>query len=281
MPRHDVQQFLLGDVRVDALRLRDLLLLIRKADLTERRMVVLNHNLHSLYLHGEIPAFRDAYRCASSIYIDGMPLIWIGQWAGLPLESAHRITFLDSFEEMLREMSARKLRVFYLGSTPDVLYRGLSILRERYPNLQIAGHHGYFDQAAEANVAVIEQINAYAPHVLFVGMGMPIQELWIARNLQMMRVPAILSSGATMDYVTGDAYRPPKWAGRLGLYGVFRMFSDPARLMRRYLIEPIIIVRRMGLKLMRQRRSAFAGLQGASSDQIWNRESSDDSDLAA
>jgi glycosyltransferase involved in cell wall biosynthesis len=68
-----------------------------------------------------------------------------------------------------------------------------------------------------------------------------------------MKASAIFTSGATLDYVTGHAYRPPAWAGSIGLYGIFRLFSDPRRLWRRYLVEPFVLMVHLTLPLIRQR----------------------------
>jgi len=100
---------------------------------------------------------------------------------------------------------------------------------------------------------VITEINDFKADILFVGMGMPTQERWVAEHLEKMNVSAVLTSGATLDYITGHAYRPPAWAGPLGLYGVFRLFSDPGRLWRRYLLEPVVLIKLLSLRLVRQR----------------------------
>ena len=164
-----------------------------------------------------------------------------------------RITFLDSFGEMLSEASQNGWRVFYLGSSEQVLTEGLVLLREQHPNLKIAGRHGFFEKVGPESDLVISQINEFKTDVLFVGMGMPVQETWVAEHLEKMNVSAVLTSGATLDYITGHAYRPPAWAGPLGLYGVFRLFSDPGRLWRRYLLEPIVLVKCLSFRLVRQR----------------------------
>jgi N-acetylglucosaminyldiphosphoundecaprenol N-acetyl-beta-D-mannosaminyltransferase len=244
-----LQRLSLGGIRMDALRQNDLISLVKHAKSSGQRLLVFNHNLHSLYLFHTNPAFEASYAKASWVYIDGIPLVWIGQIAGLPLNASHRITLLDSFEVLLAEAERCGLRVFYLGSTEDVLRDGVALLRERHPGLSITGRNGFFDKSETESDEVIAQINAFKPDILFVGMGMPTQELWLAENHDRLEVPATLTSGATLDYVTGHAYRPPAWAGPLGLYGVFRLFSDPRRLWRRYLLEPLVVLKHTLLPL--------------------------------
>jgi N-acetylglucosaminyldiphosphoundecaprenol N-acetyl-beta-D-mannosaminyltransferase len=240
-------------IRIDALTIQDLLEMLRNAIDAGPRLILLNHNLHSIYLYETIPEFRDAYSLASYVYIDGIPVVWLGQLAGLPVSPSHRITFLDNFESILSEASQPGWRVFYLGSTREVFDEAMAKLRGQFPSLLISGRDGFFDTTGAQNEEVIAEISEYETDILFIGMGMPRQEKWLAENHLRLNVKAILTSGATLDYVVGHAYKPPAWAGPLGLYGVMRLFSDPTRLWRRYLLEPLILFRYLGFRLLRQR----------------------------
>ena len=243
----------LAGITIDALEHADLIDLMGRAKSTGNKLLFLHHNLHSLYLYCTNAEFRQAYSKASCVYIDGMPIVWCARFARLPVTRKHRITFLESFDSILTEAERRSWRVFYLGSAPEVLTKAITSLRDRYPHLVIEGHHGFFIKYRDHNDEVIARVNAFKPDILFVGMGMPIQEQWLAEHVSEIRASAILTSGATLDYVTGDAYRPPAWAGSIGLYGLFRLFSDPKRLWRRYLIEPLALMEHSTLALIRQR----------------------------
>jgi N-acetylglucosaminyldiphosphoundecaprenol N-acetyl-beta-D-mannosaminyltransferase len=238
-----VRRFSLGGISLDALRHNDLIELMKGAISERKRLLILNHNLHSLYLYRTDASFRNFYSRASYTYIDGLPIVWLGKAVGQPLSTAHRITFLDSFENILAEASKSKWRVFYLGSAETVIAMALPLLRERHPGLVIDGRNGFFDMNSSAEAQLIQRMNEFEPDVLFVGMGMPRQEKWLEQNFDRLRVHVALTSGATLDYVTGHAYRPPRWVGALGLYGIARMITDPGRLWRRYLIEPLHLAR--------------------------------------
>ena len=247
------QRFLLADIRVDALERIDLIQLINDANDTRQKSLILHHNLHSLYLHETDGVLKAIYAGASWVYIDGLPLVWLARLAGLPLTRAHRVTFLDSFDAILDEAETKGWRVFYLGSTPEVLARGIRKLQAMRPMLAISGNSGFFDHSPSVSDEIVSRINAFKTDLLFVGMGMPLQEKWIAEHFSQIQSPAIVTSGATLDYVTGDAYRPPAWAGPLGLYGLCRLISDPRRLWKRYLFEPLIVMRFLAIRLLRQR----------------------------
>jgi N-acetylglucosaminyldiphosphoundecaprenol N-acetyl-beta-D-mannosaminyltransferase len=255
------RQLSLGGIRIDALEQRDLIQLVERAKQTKDKLLILNHNLHSLYLHEANAAFRALYKQASYVYIDGLPVVWLGQMAGLPLTKSHRMTFIDSFDSILEDAAERDWRIFYLGSTDAVLAKALKILRERHKKLIISGRNGFLPNCPAEVDAVIAEINRFGADILFVGMGMPTQEMWLIEHRAKLCASAILTSGGTLDYVAGCAYRPPAWAGKLGLYGLFRLFFDPKRLWRRYLIEPIIVAKLLSPRLLRQRLSIQADPQ--------------------
>jgi N-acetylglucosaminyldiphosphoundecaprenol N-acetyl-beta-D-mannosaminyltransferase len=246
-------KFSLAGIRIDALKRGDLLRILDRARSYSDQALILNHNLHSLYLYRKIPEFRALYAKASWVYIDGMPVVWLSRLAGLPIFAEHRITLLDSFDAFLEEAANLGWRIFYLGSTQEVFSKGMCCLRSKHPCLEIQGRNGYIDRQGNENAEVISQINAYKPDLLLVGMGMPIQERWLLDNLPNLDTRAVITCGATLDYVTGDAYRPPSWVGPLGLYGVFRLFSDPVRLWRRYLLEPVILAWYLLIPILLQR----------------------------
>lgn len=234
---------LLG-VTVDAVTHGDLHDVMDEAVAAKRRVLIANHNLHSIYLLHHDRHFRGMYDRAECIYVDGMPIIFLARALGLPLRREHRTTFLDAFEDLVAEVAKRNWRLFYLGSKPGVAARGAETLRKRFPGLQIATQHGYFDarSGSAENRGVVEAINAFRPHLLMVGMGMPRQEHWTAENLDTLSANAIITSGATMDFLAGEVPVPPRWAGPLGLYGLTRLLHEPGRLWKRYLIEPWFIV---------------------------------------
>jgi N-acetylglucosaminyldiphosphoundecaprenol N-acetyl-beta-D-mannosaminyltransferase len=249
------RQLSLGGIRIDALEQPDLIQLVERAKRTKDKLLILNHNLHSLYLHEKNAVFRALYKQASYVYIDGLPVVWLGQMAGLPLTTSHRMTFIDCFDSILEDASERNWRIFYLGSTEAVLAKALRMLRERHKKLIISGRNGFLPICPAEVDDVIAEINRFGADILFVGMGMPIQEMWLNEHQAKLCVSAILTSGGTLDYLVGHAHRPPAWAGKLGLYGLFRLLFDPRRLWRRYLIEPIIVAKTLAPRLLRQRLS--------------------------
>ena len=228
------------DADVDLLTTAELTECVDETVRNDARMVVANHNLHSLRLLRRNPELRAFYESADLVHIDGMPLVWIARLLGLGARREHRTTYVDWLPEIVALSARRSWRLFYLGSRPGVAQAGLDRLAQRFPGFEGRSMHGYLDQGqpGHASADVIEAIRAFRPHILLVGMGMPRQELWIARHRASLAASVILPCGAAIDYVAGVVPTPPRWAGALGLEWLFRLVAEPRRLAHRYLIEP-------------------------------------------
>lgn len=248
---------LLG-VQVDALSIPELNSLISTSITHNRKNIVANHNLHSLYLYHHDAKMREFYAQADYAHIDGMPLILFGKLLGFPLRREQRVTYADWIWLLMAEAAKNNWRVFYLGSKPGVARSAAKILCDKFPGLQIATAHGYIDTKKDSqdNTEIIAKINAYHPHILMVGMGMPLQESWILENLEQINTNSILTSGACMDYVAGVVPTPPRWMGKCGLEWSYRLFSEPQRLWKRYLVEPWFVMRLLFLEMINLRKDA-------------------------
>ena len=255
-----VQRVRLLDVDVDRIDMAALTAAVARSIDEGRQAVVANHNLHSIRLHRGNAELREFYSQGELIHADGMPVVWIARLLGQHLERSHRTTYVDWFPRLIAAAAERSWRVFYIGSKPGVAERGLEMLRRRFPDLQARAAHGYVDDTVHglSSVEVIAQINAFRPHLLFVGMGMPRQELWIARHRSRLSARVILPCGAAMDYLTGTIPTPPRWLGPLGLEWLFRLVSEPHRLAGRYLVEPWTLVGPLIAELVRRRGRAHS-----------------------
>lgn len=205
-----------------------------------RPAVIANHNAHSLHLCRRSPALRAFFETADLIEVDSTPLIAWGRLIGLPISRAHRCTYLDWRDDFWRLAQAKGWRVFYLGGAPGVAETAARRLAAEWPGVSIACRDGYFDRTPGSveNRAVVDAVNAFEPDIIFVGMGMPLQEAWIGDNRAAIPRGVMFSIGAAFDYEAGVQAPAPRWMGRLGLEWLFRLASQPRRLARRYLVEP-------------------------------------------
>ena len=240
----DLQPVRMLGINVNPLSIPQLNALIAEAITQKERWIIAHHNLHSIYVYHHDLKMGTFYAKADYIHIDGMALVILGRLLGLPLKREQRVTYVDWTDPLMTEAAQRGWRIFYLGSKPGVAEQGAKILQQKFPGLQIATAHGYFDAHPDSqeNQAILETINTYQPHVLMVGMSMPRQEHWILDNLERLSTNVILPSGAAIDYVAGAVPTPPRWAGRWGLEWLFRLLAEPKRLWRRYLVEPLFLI---------------------------------------
>lgn len=242
---------LLG-VRVHALSLRTLTDAVREAVRSGQRRIIANHNLHSIYLQRRDAKLRAFYARAHLVHVDGMSIIFAGRLLGLPLRREHRVTYVDWIDPLLATASGQGWRVMYVGANGSVGDRGAAALRRRHPGLVLETLHGFFDPAPDGdeNRAVVRHIQAFAPHLLMVGMGMPRQEHWILDNLERLPPCVVLTAGAAITYAAGSVPTPPRWAGAYGLEWAFRLLAEPRRLWRRYLLEPWFVLALLARELV-------------------------------
>lgn len=221
-------------VRVNPLTIDELNTAVTEAISRNERWIIAHSNMHALYLYHRDPKMRALFERARIVHIDGMPLIYWGWLLGYPVRRDQRVTYVDWVHPLMQESQRNRWRVFYLGGKPGVAAKAAGILRQHYPGLQIHTHHGYFQ---DSNVVLLE-IARFQPHILMVGMGMPRQEHWILDNIDKIEANVILTAGACFDYVAGVIPTPPRWIGRIGLEWLYRLWSEPLRLAKRYLLEP-------------------------------------------
>ncbi len=213
---------------------------IKKAE----RHIIANHNLHSLYIYHHDAKARRFFDQADYVHADGMAIVALGRLLRIPLRHEHRATYVDLLPLIFAEAEQQGWKIFYLGSKPDVVKRAVRKIRTQFPGLQIRARHGHFnaDNSSSEKEDVLAEINAYSPQILMVGMGMPRQEHWIADNWQALHCNAAFCCGAALDYIAGEIPTPPRWLGQFGVEWIFRLWSEPKRLWRRYLIEPWFVL---------------------------------------
>jgi N-acetylglucosaminyldiphosphoundecaprenol N-acetyl-beta-D-mannosaminyltransferase len=127
-----------------------------------------------------------------------------------------------------------------MGGDPGAAEAAAEVLKSRYPGLQVAGTYcpPYgFDQDEPENRRAVEAVRSAEPDILFVGLGSPKQELWIARHMEELAIPVSIGVGISFSFTAGQVRRAPKWMRRVGLEWLHRLFSEPRRLWKRYLLR--------------------------------------------
>gem|GEM_PF-6423661 len=210
--------------------------LLRLAQCSKTCRFVANLNMNALHHLARSPDFRAAYSQAHASHIDGSPLVPILKAAGLPARMEHRNGYIDFVHPLLAGAAELGLGVATIGGRPEMQSDLRNRLVAQHSGLKLLTHHGYFD-AEEENLELANKIQAFAPRVTIVGMGMPKQEVWIERNLTNMPPGLILNGGGVLELLAGERWIPPRWLGNFGLEWAARLARYP-RFWRRYLLEP-------------------------------------------
>jgi N-acetylglucosaminyldiphosphoundecaprenol N-acetyl-beta-D-mannosaminyltransferase len=133
----------------------------------------------------------------------------------------------------------RGYRHYFYGGNPETIAKLVGNLQARFPGLIIAGHKSPpFRPLTEAeDAADVAEINESRPDFVWVGLGMPKQEKWMAAHLGRVHAAAMLGVGAAFDFHAGAKPRAPRWMQRSGTEWIFRLASEPRRLGHRYVID--------------------------------------------
>lgn len=140
------------------------------------------------------------------------------------------------------EVGEKEGWTFYLlGGKDDVPSLAAENVKKIYPNIKIVGYHeGFFEKDSEEDV--IKQINELKPNVLFVAMGAPIQEKWIAKHKHELKVDVAAGQGGTFDYEAGKIQRAPVVFQKLGIEWLWRLILQPSRFFR-MIVLPIYLMK--------------------------------------
>lgn len=173
---------------------------------------------------------------------DGMPLVWICRARGY--KQAGRVYGPDLMAAVCQSTAASGERHFLLGGHPGVSERVRTALQADYPDLNIVGTFsppfGPGDPDSEEQTLVA--INGVSPDIVWVALGSPRQERWMADHLDEIDAHALIGVGAAFDFLSGRKRQAPRWIQRSGFEWLFRLVNEPRRLWRRYLRYPLFAV---------------------------------------
>jgi N-acetylglucosaminyldiphosphoundecaprenol N-acetyl-beta-D-mannosaminyltransferase len=174
---------------------------------------------------------------------------WAARRLGVP--GVHHIGGITLMVRLLEEAAARRWGVYLLGARPGVVAALRARLEAAEPPVRVIGHHhGYLDEAAAAHVRAV--LAERVPDVLFVAMGSPLQERFMA-TLDPAAVRVVVGVGGSFDVLAGHKQDAPAWARGRGLEWLVRLIQDPRRLWRRYLVTNTWFVWQVARTRLRQR----------------------------
>ncbi len=183
------------------------------------------------------PRQRAILNAADFTATDGMMLVRLCRWFGA--DQAERVYGPDVMLELCRRSASKGYRHFFYGGAPGVAEKLVARLQEQFPGLSVAGTYAPpFRSLSEGEFAdVIRLINNSRADIVWVGLGTPKQEIWIADARSSLHAPLVLGVGAAFDFHAGSARQAPQWVRAAGGEWLFRLCTEPRRLWRRYTLQ--------------------------------------------
>ena len=193
-------------------------------------------SVHGIVMAQDDPAFCAILNAADVVTPDGMPVVWALRSFGS--RQQQRVYGPTLMLDICREAARRGHRIFLYGGRPDSLSALIDSLRERFPNLPIAGSYSppFRPLSESEDQAIQQQIRSSRADIVFVGISTPKQERWMFEHRDAFPGSILIGVGAAFDFHAGRTRQAPAWMQRNGLEWLFRLMTEPARLWRRYLL---------------------------------------------
>lgn len=190
-------------------------------------------NAHCFNTAATSAEYRASLREAEFVLPDGSGVLLASKLLHLPIR--HNLNGTDLTPMLCKAAAQDGCSIYLLGARPGVAEKAAATLTRRYPKLRIAGFRdGYF--SPEQSAEVVAEINAARPDMLLVALGVPQQELWITEHFAELEVPVCLAVGALLDFLSHSVPRAPMLLRKLGIEWLYRLYREPRRLWKRYLL---------------------------------------------
>ncbi|MGX9418440.1 WecB/TagA/CpsF family glycosyltransferase [Vibrio sp. WJH972] len=192
-------------------------------------------NVHMCIEVYRSPEFQDIVNKADFVIPDGKPLALAQRMLGH--RQARQVRGQDIMDAICQHSGSKMINIgFYGGSSIELLNQIKSKLRKRYPDINITYSFSppFRPLTDEENQKVISDIHTADVDILFVGLGCPKQERWMADHKESLNC-VMLGVGAAYDFIAGSKKHAPRWVQAIGMEWFFRLCSEPRRLWKRYL----------------------------------------------
>lgn len=230
------QSYSLLGVRVSAFNLTAAVAEMESAIEAGRRVYTSTCPAYTLLQGYERAEVRAALNGADWVTPDGMPVVWALRLFGM--RGVGRVYGPDLMLRLSERCAQRGYAQYYLGGEPDVADQLALEMQRRFPGLRVAGTYcpPFREFTSDEEQGMISHINASGAEVVWVGLGSPKQDLWMAKYRALLRPSLLVGVGAAFDFFTGRQPQAPRWMQRNGLEWLFRLAHEPRRLWKRYLL---------------------------------------------
>lgn len=234
-------------VRINNVTMNEVLNTVENKIEKQEKYIIYTPNTEIIMMCQEDKEFLDLMNQSDINIPDGIGLIYASKTKDLPLKE--KVGGFDLSVKMLDIANRKSLKLYAVGGKPGVAETAMKNIHEKYPNINIVGHHhGYFKGAHlgqnghEEEKEVIDEINSKKPDILFVGFGAKKQEQWIQYNKNKLNAKIIIGNGGTIDILAGNVKRAPDIFIKLGLEWFYRLIKEPKRISRQ-IVLPIFMIK--------------------------------------
>lgn len=214
-------------------------------------------NPHSWVMADRDNEFQSALQASDILLPDGVGIVLTARL--LWHERFPKIAGYDLHKMILTKVNQVSGRCFYLGASPQVLYRIRQKLQEEYPNIEVGTYTPPFKKtfSEEESLQMVEAVNQFKPDVLFVGMTAPKQEKWLYHYKSMIQANVMCAIGGAFDFYAETIPRAPQWMIEHGLEWLHRLMQEPKRMWKRNLISTPSFIFKMLMLKCRQKIKLF------------------------
>lgn len=190
-------------------------------------------NVHMCMEAYDSTSFNEVVNNADLVVPDGRPLVWALKCFGE--KNATQVRGADLFFHLCKKAEILQISIGLYGGTPESLLKLLCFLKETFPDLPIAYHHSppFRELSRSERETCIKEIKASGARILFVAIGCPKQEKWMADHKKALDC-VMIGVGAAFDFFSGQKKHAPRWIQKAGMEWFFRLVNDPERLWKRY-----------------------------------------------
>ena len=188
--------------------------------------------------------FREICKNCELLLVDGHPLMWIAKLYKQPFKQ--KIPGSDLVPILCKRATKKGYKVFFLGAAEGVAAKAAENLQKMCPGLQVVGTYSPpfgFDKDEKELEKINQMLLNSKADMLFVGMGVPKQDIFIYENMHKYQIPMSFSIGGTIDFIAGAQKRAPKWISNSGFEWLYRFFQNPKRMFKRYFVDDLKIIK--------------------------------------
>ena len=185
--------------------------------------------------------YYDLYNGGDMVVADGAGVVKAAKILGTPVKG--KVAGVELGESMLQYCAESGDTAYFLGAKPGVAAEAARRMTEKYPGLTVAGvHDGYFQKEGAESDAVVEEINQSGAKLLFVCLGVPVQEKWITANKDKLTAARMcMCLGGSLDVYAGTVKRAPKIFIKLSCEWLYRLLKEPRRIGRMMKLPKFLI----------------------------------------